>query len=242
MNRTCTECDRWDPVDGKCAKDGELYHGWEDACDDFVEETDTDNRWAISHEDGYERRVLWVDDSEATSILDAMQRLIEPGWDSYGPNMAMYNIHWNAGAGRFEATDGKHLLVWTNPPQKLVERLDGCPSWRYQEDIGLISCQDLADYHYPDTEKVVRQAEANEFNGILFSNSVFPAPFRHTWIILQAARQFKKCLGPRLTSRIEPIAGWFNECASGPKESDPVVFRNKERGILYIINPFVSGE
>ncbi len=37
----CTECGHWSPMDGKCALDGDLYHGWETACEGFVMETDT---------------------------------------------------------------------------------------------------------------------------------------------------------------------------------------------------------
>ena len=37
----CTECGHWSPMDGKCSVNGELYHGWETACDRFVMETDT---------------------------------------------------------------------------------------------------------------------------------------------------------------------------------------------------------
>lgn len=37
----CTECGHWSPMDGKCSVNGELYHGWETACDRFVRERDT---------------------------------------------------------------------------------------------------------------------------------------------------------------------------------------------------------
>lgn len=238
MNRTCTECDRWDPVDGKCAKDGELYHGWEDACDDFVEETDTkaEKRWIAVHGDGGLRTVIDINSRNAVRIFTAMQNIIRERWPEAGNMQALYNIHIDS-TGTIQATDGRHVLTWDKAPDKIVSPMKECPSWVYVQHVGLVERPELSDWDYPDIGKLLSKAESHEPKKIKISNILFPEPYRHTWLILESALKTGKTISPKLTGCVEEIADLFGECSSGPEYGDPVMFRNKELGLTYIVMP-----
>ena len=40
-DKTCNDCQHYDPLDGICNKWDEYRHGYDDACGEFVQETDT---------------------------------------------------------------------------------------------------------------------------------------------------------------------------------------------------------